>query len=860
LIAGGLTPDGSATQSAELFDPEAMEFSLTRNSMHSARVLPTLRVLPDGKVQVIGGDAEPSMEMFNPEGEYFTAYARLLPNSVSLLELLQTRTRTALFGKSATPDVGLQREFSRTLDELLDRSDYSLTEVSQLNQALIAGGANTRGQVLNSAFALSSSPATVTTDKTDYEPGETVIITGSNWQAGETVQLTIHRDNGAPDTLLSAVADVSGSFQNSQFVVPESDLGVTYVLTAVGQSSGYTAQTTFTDLPRVASVMVGAQSPGQVCPGSSATYTVTVFRGQNNNFTVGFNVTTPLPSGVTASFNPSTVVFPTGANPPSQSTTLTLTTSSSTPGGVTSFTAEAFRTTLSSDNAFGNGTLTVDTTPPTITLNGSDPTTVECHTSFIDLGATASDNCASSLPVTTSGSVDVNAPGTYTQMYSATDAAGNTTTVTRTVNVVDTTPPTITLNGSASPTLECHVDSYVEAGATASDLCDSSVPVTIGGDTVNVNAPGTYHVTYDAMDDSGNPAVQKVRTVMVVDTLPPVPDAASLPTVTGQCSATISTAPTATDHCAGTITGTTTDPTSFTGQGTFTVHWTYNDGNGNTAMQTQTVVVADTMPPVPDVTTLPTVTGQCSASVTPPTAHDNCAGLITATTSDPTSYTSQGTFTVHWTYDDGHGNTSTQMQTVVIHDTTLPTITNPGSIMATCTSSAGAMVNYTVTASDNCPGVTASCDHPSGSTFPPGATTVACTATDIGGNTKMCSFTVNVQYDFNGLLPPYEAPPKAFKLGSTIPLKWQYMCNGSPVDSYAANPDIMVSGPSSCGGSGDDPTPEDAGGSGLRYDSAEKMWIFNWQTKGLAPGCYTVTIVSNLTGQAESFEIQLRAK
>jgi uncharacterized repeat protein (TIGR01451 family) len=92
-------------------------------------------------------------------------------------------------------------------------------------------------------------------------------------------------------------------------------------------------------------------------------------------------------------------------------------------------------------------TLTVvDSTAPVITLNGPTTVTVECHTSFTDAGATASDACAGSVAVTSSGNVNVNVPGSYVVTYSATDASGNTQTATRTVNVVDTTQPTAAYN------------------------------------------------------------------------------------------------------------------------------------------------------------------------------------------------------------------------------------------------------------------------------------------------------------------------------------------------------------------------------------------------------------------------------
>ncbi|MEZ4931799.1 MAG: hypothetical protein R2788_06750 [Saprospiraceae bacterium] len=55
---------------------------------------------------------------------------------------------------------------------------------------------------------------------------------------------------------------------------------------------------------------------------------------------------------------------------------------------------------------------------------------------------------------------------------------------------------------------------------------------------------------------------------------------------------------------------------TYNTQGTFTITWTYDDGNGNTSTQTQTVIVDDVTAPVPDVATLPDVTGECSATVT----------------------------------------------------------------------------------------------------------------------------------------------------------------------------------------------------------------------------------------------------
>lgn len=92
---------------------------------------------------------------------------------------------------------------------------------------------------------------------------------------------------------------------------------------------------------------------------------------------------------------------------------------------------------------------------------------------------------------------------------------------------------------------------------------------------------------------------------------------------------------------------------------------------------TVNVIVGDNIPPVPNTTTLPDVTGDCHTIVsTIPTATDNCAGTINATTTDPLSYSLPGTYVIHWLYNDGNGNTATQNQNVIVTAPALPTTAN----------------------------------------------------------------------------------------------------------------------------------------------------------------------------------------
>src|SRR5690606_41041308 len=89
--------------------------------------------------------------------------------------------------------------------------------------------------------------------------------------------------------------------------------------------------------------------------------------------------------------------------------------------------------------------------------------------------------------------------------YNVTDAEGNPATqVTRTVNVVDTTAPTITLNGASVVTVEA-CGSYTELGATADDGCMAIGAVTVDNSSVDTNTVGSYTVTYNVSEADRNP-------------------------------------------------------------------------------------------------------------------------------------------------------------------------------------------------------------------------------------------------------------------------------------------------------------------------------------------------------------------
>ncbi|HEX8708249.1 MAG TPA: immunoglobulin-like domain-containing protein, partial [Pyrinomonadaceae bacterium] len=386
----------------------------------------------------------------------------------------------------------------------------------------------------------------------------------------------------------------------------------------------------------------------------------------------------------------------------------------------------------------------LDTQAPTITVKGANPLLVECHTGFTDPGATASDGCAGSVAVTSSGTVDVNTPGTYTITYSATDGTHNAT-ATRTVIVQDTEAPVITVNGASPMTVECHAG-FSDPGATAADACAGTVAVTASG-SVDADTPGTYTITYTAGD--GTHTATATRTVNVLDTRAPSITLKGATPMTIECH-TGFTDPgaTASDSCAGDLTAAivVTGSVNPNAVGAYTLTYTVSDG-ANSATATRTVNVLDTVAPSITLNGANPMTVECHTGFTDPgaTASDDCAGGLPATASGNVDVNTPGSYTITYTASDG-ANTTTKTRIVNVVDTTPPAISCPANIVtAAAPGSCSAVVNFTVGASDSCSSaVSVVSNPPSGSAFPVGTTTVTSTATDASGNTSTCTFTVTV--------------------------------------------------------------------------------------------------------------------
>jgi hypothetical protein len=234
-----------------------------------------------------------------------------------------------------------------------------------------------------------------------------------------------------------------------------------------------------------------------------------------------------------------------------------------------------------------------DTLAPVITLIGSSTLDIINGSSYTDAGATAIDNLDGSVAVTTTGSVDTSTIASYILTYSAVDAAGNiSTSLTRTVNVIaDTVPPVIVLVGTSTVNM-VQGQTYIDAGATATDNFDTSVSVVSSG-VVDSTTIGTYTITYSAVDAAGNITIPVIRTINVVaDTVAPVITLFGASTINVTQGDTYSdSGASALDNLDGSVTVVSSGTVDTTTVGTYIITYTATDSAGNSASNSRIVNV-----------------------------------------------------------------------------------------------------------------------------------------------------------------------------------------------------------------------------------------------------------------------------
>jgi large repetitive protein len=338
---------------------------------------------------------------------------------------------------------------------------------------------------------------------------------------------------------------------------------------------------------------------------------------------------------------------------------------------------------------------------PVITILGSNPLSHPVLTAYTDAGATALDQYSNNITgdIVTVNNVNSNIVGTYTVDYSVTDAENNTRNVSRTVNVVDTINPVITVLGTNPVTINAG-GSYVDEGATALDNYSGNLTSSIQVTTNFTPAiAGTYTTTYTVSDSSGNIATA-TRTINVIESDPPViifgtngnatyaqsrsstitaTDGSGIDNASLEYQWTTSTtAPSEVSFVTPYTNGqSVSSPAGVTG--TYYLWAIAKDTGGSTTIsRTNSFNLDNTIPVITLLGTTP-VTHPVGTAYTDAgaTASDNIDGNITGSISTSSNVTPAipGSYTVTYNVTDSSGNVATQVtRTVNVVDPNPPTV------------------------------------------------------------------------------------------------------------------------------------------------------------------------------------------
>lgn len=416
-------------------------------------------------------------------------------------------------------------------------------------------------------------------------------------------------------------------------------------------------------------------------------------------------------------------------------------------------------------------TYLADAIPPTVTLIGDSVITLSQGQSYTDEGANVTDNIDPSTVIYADIFPDMSFSGQYILRYTYTDAANNTTQATRTINVIDTVPPVLTLVGDASVQHE-RGQAYVDQGANAIDAYDGVVTPLVSGNTVNINQNGTYSYTYTATDSSNNSS-SVTRTVTVVD-----PQATQAPTlVHGDTVITLNVGDlyqnpewTAYDDLGSLNVDWTTESVNTAAAGTYYRTASAVNGVGSVS-QTLTIRIVEPVAivvPVITPTTATAVTAQLGDAYSDPawTAADNLGDVPVVWTGAAVDTATANVYTRIATASNAVGSaTPISYRITVLEevDTIPPEISLIGANPVTVT--LGVIYNDAgATANDLADGNLTSRIQTSSNvnSFAEGSYTVTYSCTDDAGNTATATRTVNVVEQLD------TEPPVIVLIGSSV--------------------------------------------------------------------------------------------
>ncbi|WP_053990259.1 LamG-like jellyroll fold domain-containing protein [Mangrovimonas sp. TPBH4] len=129
--------------------------------------------------------------------------------------------------------------------------------------------------------------------------------------------------------------------------------------------------------------------------------------------------------------------------------------------------------------------------------------------------------------------------------------------------------------------------------ADVEDNCPPIITYTLAGPGDTITSPYNFPVgtTTVKVKANGNGSIDLCEfDVIVTDNQ--APSFTGIEDITWGCGYSVST-PTGTDNCGGTINGTTSDPISFDSNGTYTINWNFDFGNGNVYNIPQNVTIQE---------------------------------------------------------------------------------------------------------------------------------------------------------------------------------------------------------------------------------------------------------------------------
>ena len=139
------------------------------------------------------------------------------------------------------------------------------------------------------ATASNGEGLSITTDKDDYMPGDTVWFTGAGWQPGDTLDIVLTDDpqTHEPHTWWVPVNE-TGGFRDSTYIVDTGDLGVMFTLVATSRANPQQTLTVqFTDGRDIQSVTLNNAAATTVAPGGLINANVKGQLTGNSNNTLG---------------------------------------------------------------------------------------------------------------------------------------------------------------------------------------------------------------------------------------------------------------------------------------------------------------------------------------------------------------------------------------------------------------------------------------------------------------------------------------------------------------------------------------------------------------------------------------------